>query len=342
MHDQDMNILVCGVLAVLAAAIVFWAVQRKTDKGPSKTSRAGAGTGTITSATTVKAGTLPKLDIATAYTPSRERFGVFKLFQLKRGLVTLTLSTHLAGAIYKFSYAGVEFVNPVPIVGASMQSTAAMDIPPGGSAELRNPTEAGCGKLDSFTGKSSSEMLELRASKDAVYTSTRAAYFRKPGDTVQGRTVLNTTVVSDVVMRKMLAFVDDQTLDYRVEQVFPRGKYTRVIMAVVACWVPWGSCKDVFVLDKSGTWRVAQHGTRYVDAKAIAVSNGAKAMGVACLAAPKTGTRHFKLTGVKQGNWKSWMHVNTASNPSGALTWNHLIRFGTPDDVQAFLSRATK
>lgn len=280
---------------------------------------------------------LEKLDVDKAYEPDGT-------FEIQRGRVKLTLARHLAGAIYKFSFAGTEFVHPVPIVGASMQSTAAMDIPKGGSAELRNPTEAGCADLDSFTGKSSSEMLDLRASKHAVYTSTRAAYFRKPGAVVKGKKVLNTTVVSDVIMRKFLRFVDDRTLEYTIEQIFPKNMYSRTLSAVIACWVPWTSSEQMHVLDAKGEFHVMKQGTRYVDAKAIVIStkDGSRAMGVACVSAPPKGPRHFKFGKTREGVWRSWNHVQAIDDPSGTVSWKHVVRFGTLTGVKSYLTKLFK
>lgn len=286
------------------------------------------------------ASSLPKKNISQAFVPSQEGFGVGRvnIFKLSRGPVTLVLSTHLAGAIYRFMYDGTDFVKPVPIVGASMQSAVALDIPPGGSAEQRNPTEAGCAELDSNKGKSSSKMLDFRASTSGVYTSTQPAYFRKPGLMIRGKggglvPVLNKEVVSDVIMNKMVSFVDDTTLEYVIEHVYPHGKYERAIISVVACWTPWESSSQFHVL-MGNQLSVMQQGRLYVNARGLVVSNGgSKAMGIVCVSAPSGGQRSFKFSGEKTGQWRSWNHVHALRNP-GTLVWRHRLYFGTLESVK--------
>ena len=272
------------------------------------------------------------------------------------GKVAVVLSDHLAGAVYKITYDGTEFVHPVPIVGASMQTALSFDTRVGGSAEQMNPTEAGCAELDSFTGRSSSKMLDLRAGTSggpSVYTRTRPAYFRKPGMTLMRHgkriPVLNKTVLSDVELAKQFTFAAPGVLDCVITVKIPDDKYYFSQIAYVSAWAPWASSSvmEVFISSGGGGGRwVAMPGvTPTPRAKGFVVSDGARAMGVTLVEAPSGGMwtpGYYGNLSQKTGEWRHWSLVQkvgstknyTQKIPGGVYAWKVRYYFGPLDRVK--------
>lgn len=265
------------------------------------------------------------------------------------GDVTVTLSSHLGGAVYKLTYGGVEFVDPVPIVGASMQTALVFD----GKGEY-NPTEGGNGELDSFTGKSSTQILEAWAGDRAVSTSARLAYFLRPG-TGSAR---HTGIVSDVVLSKRVEFVDVGVLDYTVSLAFPGDKHYFSLVEVLATWVPVDACRQM-VVHSGGGWRSFvldelywAEGTRQGPASSglvLGVADGSVAMGVALLEWPRGGqweSPRFSMPDTDP-RWRKWsivQRIGLPSKPSFRIpaqtaTWKIRMYFGSVEQVKRAVAR---
>lgn len=338
----------CVVLAVVVAALVFASgnAEAALYAGPS----------------ILKTG-LRRLRIEDAYvrrkqpglTCHRAPGGgecVFGVYSLTNGSVGVMLSTHLAGAVYRLVYAGLDFVFPMPVVGGSMQTAMTFDAREAGSFEAYNPTEAGCGECDSHTGRSSSVMLELWASNKAVYTATRLAFFRRPGSTLPGRIpVRNTTQVSDVVHSKRLEFVADGVLDYIVAVQIPE-RYHFSLLEVLACWVPTKAAAMTEV--RTGAqWRPLVPKTVYWmrenSGMVFAEQGGRRAMGVVLLDWPRGAMFDEPRFGVPAvdmaAGWKKWNIVQRIGNnanykftiPAGTYSWKVRLFFGDVTKVRAMI-----
>lgn len=344
-------LLLTALVALLVALVLLVVFSRRRCREPMMTLEAQADIQSIVIPTPGMKQLTPSAYVKTAQPLRCPRqggggsctFGIYVLSgkSFDGDDVKVTLSDHLAGAVYKITYGRTEFVHPVPIVGASLQTAMSFDARAGGSAEQMNPTEAGCGELDSFTGKSSSRMLDLRAGERSVYTSTRPAYFRKPGAKLvrHGRTidVLNKTVLSDVEMSKQLTFVSPGVLDYVVTVKIPGDKYYFSQIAYVSAWVPWAS-SSVMQIYTDGRWTDMPAVTR--TAKGFVVSDGVKAMGVSVVDAPRGGMwtpGYYGNLSKKVGEWRHWNLVQkvghtknyTEKIPGGVYAWRARFYFGT-------------
>lgn len=300
---------------------------------------------------------LPLLDMKTAYVPSEEPlecvnkkrcvFGLYKIAgQASGGPVTFTLSTHLAGAVYKVTYAGYEFVNPVAIVGASMQTSVFYD-----EQGAYNPTEAGLGAIDSFTGRSTSRMLELRGTSKAVYTSVQAAYFNKPDAQLKwGLNPKHTTLLSDTIINKRIEFVDKGTCDYTMNMVVQPDKHSNGLWEVLCVWCPRAACAQMQVrLD--GTWKDAEDKFNLFwvlrdRASGLVMANtaGTVAMGIKLMQFPKGSYWDSPRYGTPLSNklWRKWS-ITQAYNrrkdkavkiPGGVYEWKMRMFFGTLAEVK--------
>jgi len=292
---------------------------------------------------------------------------VFGVYTLSGKKVTVELSTHLGGAVYKLSYDGVDFVLPVAIVGASLQTAMSFDIRPqlGMTNEQYNPTEGGV-STDSFTGRSSSKILELRGNDTTVYTRSIPAYFRPPGylliDKRTGKRTLpavNKTVLSEVELSKRIEFINETTLEYTVNLNIPEGHYFSQI-EVLACWVPTASSERRSVL-QNNFWKTPKNneifwvksGKTRTYGIINSTADGKHAWGVVLLDWPKTVENGPALDIPRyrfEGESKSWRKFNIVQRfgtnknfdtpiPGGIYGWKFRFYFGTMDEVRTMLSK---
>ena len=283
--------------------------------------------------------------------------------------MTVQLSTHIGGAVYRLSYDGVDFVLPVAIVGASLQTAMSFDIRPqlGMSNEMYNPTEGGM-STDSFTGKSSSKILELRANDNAVYTRSIPAYFRPPGyllvDKRTGKRTLkvaNKTVLSNVELSKRIEFIDETTLDYSVSLNIPSGHYFSQV-EVLACWVPIASSENRSVLQNDG-WKTPKNteifwvksGKTQTYGIINATSDRKRAWGVMLLEYPQSVVNGPSLDMPRytfESESSTWRKFNIVQRlgsnknfsmplPEGMYGWRFRFIFGTMDDVKSKINFAS-
>ena len=292
---------------------------------------------------------------------------VFGVYTLENKKVVIQLSTHLGGAVYKMTYDGVDFVLPVAIVGASLQTAMSFDIRPqlGMTNEQYNPTEGGT-STGSFTGRSSSKILDLRASNTAVYTRSIPAYFRPPGylliDKRTGKRTLsavNKTVLSNVELSKRIEFIDDTTLEYTMNLNIPTGHYFSQV-EVLACWVPTAASEQRSVLQNDG-WKTPKNneifwvksGKTRTYGVINATADGKHAWGIVLMDWPKMVENGPPLDTPRytfEGESKTWRKINIVQRlgsrtnfstplPGGNYGWKLRFYFGTIQDVRSMLSK---
>ena len=260
------------------------------------------------------------------------------------GSITVTLSSHLAGGIYALNYAGTDFVLPVPITGASMQSAIFMD---GGSY---NPTSNGAWK-DAGTGISTSKLVDFRADATKVYTSVMAAEYLPPGiwDARRQHYTPYTYEVSDVRMSKLLEFVGNGEMQYTVSMTIPPNKYTQATVAPYSAWVPYASSAQMLgYVDGVWTtllrWCEQINGHNHPTAIAVGNADGSRAYSMVLVQwpyLPKWNIKNVPMIGHGdveiQNNWRKWnvTHPFTARGiDGGEYVWKMHMFFGTMDIVK--------
>ena len=114
--------------------------------------------------------------------------------------IVIRTTSRLAGAIHSLTWNCKEFIDSFDH-GRQLQSAANFDL----GGELRdeafNPTEAGC-KRDADGPTSTSRLLELSAEGSALVTMTQMAFWLRPAQRAGGGVALNTTALSDHLLRK--------------------------------------------------------------------------------------------------------------------------------------------
>jgi len=242
------------------------------------------------------------------------------------------------------NYAGTDFVLPVPIAGASMQSAIFMD---GGSY---NPTSNGAWK-DAGTGISTSKLVDFRADATKVYTSVMAAEYLPPGiwDARRQHYTPYTYEVSDVRMSKLLEFVGHGELQYTVSMTIPPNKYTQATVAPYSAWVPYASSAQMLgYVDGAWTtllrWCEQINGHNHPTAIAVGNADGTRAYSMVLVQwpyLPKWNVKNVPMIGHGdveiQNNWRKWnvTHPFTARGiDGGEYVWKMRMFFGTMDDVK--------
>lgn len=290
---------------------------------------------------------------------------IFGLYELRGGDVTVVLSDHLAGAVYRLLYKGRDFVNPVAIVGASLQTAIVYD-----AWGSQNPTEAGT-KADSFTTVSSSKMLDLRAGEVAagrpsVYTAVQAANFFPPGAVIKyGHVTRNKTVMSNTRMAKRIDYLGDNVLRYTVGITVPRGHWY-ALPEVLCSWVPRDAAARFQVLragaggwvdvpDKPGVhaddlFYVQSMGSKWPAHAGFltATADGAAAMGVQLADYPRGFEPPRYGAPESHPTWRKWSITHRLGDPKdpsfvlppGEYTWVVHLAFGDLKTVQARLAAA--
>lgn len=114
--------------------------------------------------------------------------------------IVITTTNRLAGAIHSLTWNGKEFINSADH-GRQLQSASNFDLGSPFSGETFNPTEAGS-RSDGAGPKSTSRLLHLAATKDAIQTTTQMAFWLQPGQKSGGKLAKNTQKLSNHLLTK--------------------------------------------------------------------------------------------------------------------------------------------
>ena len=114
--------------------------------------------------------------------------------------IVITTTSRLAGAIHSLTWNGREFIDSADH-GRQLQSASNLDCATPITNETFNPTEAGS-RLDGAGDKSSSRLLFLRASGNALQTVSQMAFWLAPGEKSGLNPVKNTSILSDHLLTK--------------------------------------------------------------------------------------------------------------------------------------------
>jgi len=116
--------------------------------------------------------------------------------------IVVTTTTRLAGAIHSVTWNGQEYIDSADH-GRQLQSACAFDCAKPGPfwAEAFNPTEAGS-RRDGAGAKSTSELLEFKAEKNALSSRTRMAFWLAPGEKSDKFPALNDKPLSEHTVEK--------------------------------------------------------------------------------------------------------------------------------------------
>lgn len=259
--------------------------------------------------------------------------------------IVITTTSRLAGAIHSLTWGGKEFIDSADH-GRQLQSASNLDV--GGilHAECFNPTEAGS-RRDGAGPTSSSRLLRLKAEGNRLETETQMAFWLAPGEESGGHRALNTTILSNHLLRKVVRIGVPElglpgVLDYQVTFTLPEGEHhTQAVFEALTGYMPpdfstfwkWNpGTGELEPLDDGPgeqAWPVV-----------LATADGRYAMGVyappgAGPGADRVGYGRFRFVAEKVVKWNCVFRVgDNAGLKPGAYSYGMFVPIGTLDDVQ--------
>lgn len=114
--------------------------------------------------------------------------------------IVVTTTRRVAGAVHSLTWGGREFIDSFDH-GRQLQSASSFDAGRPFVPETFNPTEAGS-MSDGRGDSSSSRLLHMLVAPDGLQSTTRMAFWLRPGEKSLGHPARNTTVVSDHLLTK--------------------------------------------------------------------------------------------------------------------------------------------
>ena len=117
-----------------------------------------------------------------------------------RSEIVITTTGRVAGAIHSLTWGGREFIDSFDH-GRQLQSASNFDAGTPFAPETFNPTEAGS-LADGRGETSTSRLLHTVTTPNALQTTTRMAFWLKPGERSSGNSAKNTTPLSDHLLTK--------------------------------------------------------------------------------------------------------------------------------------------
>lgn len=121
--------------------------------------------------------------------------------------IVITATSRLAGAIHSLTWNGQEFINSTDH-GRQLQSASNFDAGSAFTGETFNPTEAGS-RFDGVGPTSTSRLLHLVARGNTLQTTSRMAFWLRPGEKSGGHPAKNTSDLSNHLLTKRV------TIGYR-------------------------------------------------------------------------------------------------------------------------------
>ena len=139
--------------------------------------------------------------------------------------IVITTTSRVAGAIHSLTWNGQEFIDSFDH-GRQLQSAANFDCGTKFTSETFNPTEAGS-RRDGKGETSTSRLLHLVATKDALQTTTQMAFWLAPGEKSAGRLAKNGETLSNHLLTKRVRIGYDglpHVIQYDVTFSVPIGE----------------------------------------------------------------------------------------------------------------------
>lgn len=262
--------------------------------------------------------------------------------------IVLTTTARLAGAVHSLTWDGVEFIDSADH-GRQLQSAAAFDCGrPGFHAECYNPTEAGS-RADGAGETSSSRLLRFRAGRGELASTTRMAFWLRPGDESEGKPALNDRPLSDHLLTRKLTVgykAWPHAIDYRVTFAVPEGeKHTLAQFEAVTGYMPERFSKFYTLDVATGELAELSDGPgEQAKPVVFATKDGKHAMGVWSPDQPSAGYAtagygRFRFPTDKVVKWNCVFRVKKPKGvPAGEYSYRMFLAVGTVDDVRSTLS----
>jgi hypothetical protein len=267
--------------------------------------------------------------------------------------IVITTTRRLAGAVHSLTWDGVEFIDSADH-GRQLQSAASFDFGRKGGfhAECYNPTEAGS-RFDGDGPTSTSRLLRLQAAGNELLSSTRMAFWLRPGEKSDGKPALNTTALSDHRVSKRIVIGSKMwphAIDYRVSFRVPPGeRHTYAQFEALTGYMPPGF-DQFYTLDMENgeITRLSDGPGEQAKPVVFATADGRHAMGVWSPDQPSKGSEgagygRFRYAAENVVKWNCVFRVKEPQGiAAGDYSFRMVVAVGTLDDVRRTLSGIAK
>ncbi len=303
----------------------------------------------------------PALGRPTATNPGRHRVAMFTTLFLAllvappvggdatiRGefggsAVVVRTTSRFAGAIDSLTWGGREFLDRADH-GRQLQSAASFDRAAKGEfwPERFNPTEAGS-RADGDGPTSSSELVSLKVTAAELRTTTRMAFWLRPGEKSAGRPALNDAVLSRHLLTKRVRVgygTLANVLDYDVTFTVPAGEgHTLAQFEALTGYMPPEFAVFRKFAPATGKLEALGDGPgEQASPVVFATESGGHAMGVYSPDRPPPGYGRFRFAAEKVVKWNC---VFRTRDPKGVAAGDYRFRVfvavGTLEDVRLAL-----
>lgn len=252
--------------------------------------------------------------------------------------IVITTTNRVAGAIHSLTWNGKEFVDSHDH-GRQIQSASNFD---GGKTfipEVFNPTEAGS-SADGVGPRSTSKLLALTAAGGELTTTTRMAFWLKPGEKSAGHPARNTAPLSDHLLTKRVK-IGHKTLPHAIEYdvtfAVPKGeRHTFAQFEAVTGYMP-PEFSEFLRFDKAdGTLKPLTDGPgEQADPMVLSTKDGGHAMGVYSPDQPSKGFAgagygRFRFAAEKVVKWNCVFRVREPNGvPAGDYAFKCFVVVGS-------------
>lgn len=263
----------------------------------------------------------------------------------------ITTTSRVAGAIHSLTWGGKEFVDSTDH-GRQIQSASNFDCGKSFIPEVFNPTEAG--SLSDGAGKvSTSQLLELTAKDNRLFTHSRMAFWLKPGEKSSGNPARNTTSLAQHELLKKVAigYKDlPQAIEYLVTFQVPKNEtHTFAQFEAVTGYMP-EEFKSFFYFDmKEAKLKPLTDGPgEQAHPVVLATADGKYAMGVFSPDQPSerfadAGYGRFRFRPEKVVKWNCVFRLRDANGIAGGdYSYRCFLMVGSREDCQSTLAALTR
>ena len=256
--------------------------------------------------------------------------------------IVIRTTSRLAGAVDSLRFAGKEFIDSTDH-GRQLQSASNLDCGTPITAETYNPTEAGS-RDDGAGPRSSSLLLRLRADGAVLETTSRMAFWLRPGQRSGKNLAKNATVLSEHLLSKKITigFRDlPQVVEYVATFTLPAGeRHTHAVFEAVTGYMPPEFSR--FLAYDAGTREpkpLTDGPGEQAQPVIFSTETGSHAMGIY---SPEAGPGYgrFRFVPERVVKWNCVFRVaNKEGIPPGDFRYRTYIPVGTLEEVVASLGR---
>lgn len=245
--------------------------------------------------------------------------------------IVITTTSRVAGAIHSLTWNGVEFINSADH-GRQLQSASNFNAGQRFVGETFNPTEAGS-RFDGAGQNSTSRLLHLIAKGNQLQTTTRMAFWLRPGEKSAGIVARNTESLSNHLLTKRVTIGHNNlpnVIRYDVTFGVPVGEqHTYAQFEAVTGYMPARFSRFQTFNPVAATLNPLSDGPgEQADPVILSTESGSHAMGVYSPDQPSKGYEH---AGYGRWNFKAqrvvkWNCVFRLRNQKGIPAGDHSFR----------------